>query len=217
MPTSTADDFSKALSVLLHDVRTPLSVAHGYLRLLGEDRLAEPEARKRAIAQSLEALGRVSQLCAEAAEFAASVSSAVASRYPVTHLLHALEHEAKAKGLRLDVLDGPTIAEVQMLAPARAASTIAVIVLACHRGPGTELGMSAGTHSEELVVTSGDSFTRQRLLSAGARETFDPWRGGHGLLLPLAVRQLEAIGVRVWTVPDEPGAVGISAPLGRTS
>jgi len=57
----------RALHVLIHDVRTPLGVAQGYLRMLREDRLGSPEERLRAITQAQQALDHVARLCPEAA------------------------------------------------------------------------------------------------------------------------------------------------------
>jgi signal transduction histidine kinase len=59
-------DTERILQALLHDVRTPLGVAQGYLRLLREQRLETPEERERALSGASEALGRISRLCDEA-------------------------------------------------------------------------------------------------------------------------------------------------------
>src|SRR4030095_11942542 len=63
------DEFTKALALLIHDLRAPLSVASGYLRLIREDRLTSAEDRERALIGALEAVRRISRLCDEASDF----------------------------------------------------------------------------------------------------------------------------------------------------
>src|SRR5436190_10059613 len=63
-------DAERALEVLIHDVRTPVGVAQGYLRLLQDQRLQTPEDRERAMARAMEALGKIARLCDEASAFA---------------------------------------------------------------------------------------------------------------------------------------------------
>jgi signal transduction histidine kinase len=62
-------DAERVLAVLIHDVRTPLGVAHGYLRLVRADKLPSPEDRERALAGTQDALAKISRLCQEAGGF----------------------------------------------------------------------------------------------------------------------------------------------------
>ena len=41
MPNAGADNLEKALDLLIHEVRSPVSVAQGYLRLLLDNRLTD--------------------------------------------------------------------------------------------------------------------------------------------------------------------------------
>lgn len=62
-------ELERVLDVLLHDLRSPLSVASGYVRLLRMDRLDSFEARDKAWTQTATALTRIAHLCDEAAGF----------------------------------------------------------------------------------------------------------------------------------------------------
>ena len=62
-------DAERVLAVLIHDVRTPLGVAHGYLRLVRTDKLPSPEDRDRALAGTQDALAKISRLCQDAGGF----------------------------------------------------------------------------------------------------------------------------------------------------
>ena len=58
VPATHPDETAKALHLLIHDLRAPLSVAQGYLRLLQQNRLEAETDRQRAMTQSIEALDR---------------------------------------------------------------------------------------------------------------------------------------------------------------
>ena len=208
------DDVANALNLLLHELRTPVSVAQGYLRLLLEGRLSDDAERQRVLARSLDALGRISDVCAGAGDFANAVSPAETHRYPAADLIMALTAEAQAKGLRLTVQDPVLVGHLRTLAPARAAAAITAILRAALRHDSARLPeMLAGAGAADLLVTSGDAAMRARLMAPTDRDTFNPWQGGDGLLVPLAVKQLRETGSRVWALAGESGAVAIAIPL----
>ena len=64
---SSLNTVERALHVLIHDIRTPVGVAQGYLRLIREDRLTAADERTKAIDQAQKALDLVSRLCHDAA------------------------------------------------------------------------------------------------------------------------------------------------------
>lgn len=55
------------LDRLLHDVRTPLGVAYGYLRMIRDQRFADPALKGKALAGVSQALAQVTRLCDVAA------------------------------------------------------------------------------------------------------------------------------------------------------
>ena len=80
-------DAERVLAVLIHDVRTPLGVAHGYLRLLRGDKLPKPEDRDRALASTQEALAKISRICQDAGLFLEEPPTAAGGRVPASHLI----------------------------------------------------------------------------------------------------------------------------------
>jgi len=62
-------EIERVLQVLIHDARTPIGVAQGYLRLLREQRLPTDEERDRAMTRTMDALGRLAKLCDQAGQF----------------------------------------------------------------------------------------------------------------------------------------------------
>src|SRR4029453_11667771 len=63
-------DIGDILHVLAHELRTPVGIAHGYVRLLLEDRLPAESDRRRALAQLQKALGRLTDLSHQASALA---------------------------------------------------------------------------------------------------------------------------------------------------
>src|SRR5688572_21663112 len=63
-------DINDILHVLAHELRTPVGIAHGYVRLLLEDRLPQETDRRRALEQMQKALGRLSDLSQESTALA---------------------------------------------------------------------------------------------------------------------------------------------------
>ena len=64
-PESTND--APSFDRLLHDVRTPLGVAHGYLRMIRDGRLSVPAQQAKALDGVSQALGHLTTLCDAAA------------------------------------------------------------------------------------------------------------------------------------------------------
>ena len=78
-------ELDRVLDVLLHDLRSPLSVASGYVRLLRLERLDSFEARDKAWTQTATALTRIAHLCDEAVGFLPTAAGALRA-IPVAQL-----------------------------------------------------------------------------------------------------------------------------------
>jgi signal transduction histidine kinase len=62
-------DAERLLQILLHDLRTPIGVAQGYLRMMQEGHLTTAAEVERAVAKALQALGQTAGLCQNAGDF----------------------------------------------------------------------------------------------------------------------------------------------------
>ena len=214
--THPPEETEKALNLLIHDLRAPLSVAQGYLRLLQQSRLVAEEDRQRAITQAMEALGRITRLCEDATAFIAEetstagpvqtvlistlaerVSEACTARSsPLTFLLEPERLSGNVRGTQLD----------------RVVESLAVILCAVRKSNRTDaVCVVVQEEQKEARFLLGCDDERSALLSR-APETFDPWRGGHGIALPLACRIVTEAGGRIWTSANGRGAVGIAIP-----
>jgi signal transduction histidine kinase len=211
-----AEEIVKAINLLIHDLRAPLSVAQGYLRLLQQNRI-EPEAeRTRVIGQTMEALGRIGRLCEDATAF---VAEPVALDGPhVTLPIEALVQQvteacsARCSPLLFAAEPGDLSGAVRGVHLDRLVQSLAVLLCAVRRSTRNDsVRVSVHVAEKEARFLLGCDEDRAALLSH-TPETFDPWRGGHGIALPLACRTITDAGGRIWTCVNGRGAVGVALP-----
>jgi signal transduction histidine kinase len=215
VPAPQPDENVKALNLLIHDLRAPLSVAQGYLRLLQQNRLEAEADRTRAFTQTMEALGRIGRLCDDAAAFVAEspATAGPVMRVPVSQLVEQVTEACTARCSPLTF-----VAEQELSGTARSVNldrlvqSLVVVLCAVRRSTRIEpVRVSVHVEEKEARFLLGCDEERAALMS-GPPETFDPWRGGHGIALPLACRTIAEAGGRIWTTANGRGAVGIAIP-----
>ena len=208
----------KALNLLVHDVRAPLSVAQGYLRLLQQNRLESEADRERALAQTMEALGRISRYCDDAAAFVARSSTDEMPKSVVQVARFMTQVTEAGATLCADAIvfepgPRPLAGAVVGTGIDRLAQSLAVILCAARRSTrNRDVRVSVLGDGNEARFLLGCDDDRAALLSQ-TPEAFDPWRGGHGVALPLACRVVTEAGGRIWTVANARGAVGVALPV----
>jgi signal transduction histidine kinase len=203
----------RAFNLFIHDLRAPLSVAHGYLRLLREQRLTSEEERERALAQTVDALGRISRLCADASSLVHSYEAGppAGTRVPARMLADQVS-QAIQDHLPASVSDIPDASMLRLASLDSVAGAMAAIVTAVAGArPRPDNMVTIDAAAQELRVRLGAADERQ-LLADGPRHAFDPWRG-HGLAIPCACRTVERNGGMVWSVDGRQGVVGLALPL----
>ena len=192
-------DAERVLNLLIHDVRTPLGVAHGYLRLIREQRLTTPDDRDRALASTQQALGRISRLCEEASGFLAEPTGAVPVRTSIAPLLERVVAQLREHGV---TMTAPAIAGTSTMTVGAGVDRLAEAVSTVLRA------MARNAPDGVRVETSGAEL--RFIAAAGSHGgPFDPWRG-HGLAVPLACRLIASVGGRVG---DAAGAPAIAFPV----
>ena len=210
------DDYRKALNLLIHDLRAPLSVASGYLRLIREDRLTSIEDRERALIGTLEAVRRISRLCEDASDFGTAYDLSdqptmlVTAEDLATRVCAALQ----AEGAAVEGQAPHSDACVRVTGADRIASAVARVLRTSFRPPAKDdpVGMNVVVDDRCLRFLAGTAAER-RQLTDNEQLPFDPWRGGHGLQLPAACRDLHRVAGRVWTTASARLAIGVHLPL----
>jgi len=74
------------------------------------------------------------------------------------------------------------------------------------------VGMEVVLDERGLRFLAGTTNERHQLSDTNALP-FDPWRGGHGLQLPTACRDLQRVAGRVWTTGTVRSAICVQLPL----
>lgn len=210
-------DAEKALDLLIHDLRAPLSVAQGYLRLIKEQRLPSVEERDRALAKTMDALGRMSGLCSDAAAFlrAPAQTPMAAPLVPVAGTVDAMCRELQDRNIAIRRPDSLEAAWRLSRPSNDVADALARIVVAADQergGRGEEAALDIILRDGELHFCFGTAAARDQL-EQKPRAPFDAWRGGHGLALPLACRTISDAGGEIWQLPGVRGAVGVALPV----
>lgn len=212
-------DISDILHVLAHELRTPVGIAHGYVRLLLEDRLPQDTDRRRVLEQMQKALTRLSDLSHESTALAAWYEREapecrrVAARalldrvgqadydFPVTVDIDAVDDEVHVHTSDESALGGALISLVR--ATARELRGVTCDVRARTVDGTFEVLMGP----EELLPA----------LSAGPGQpeagALGLERGGLGLALVHAAAVLDAHGAERWTMKNSRQAVGVRLPL----
>jgi signal transduction histidine kinase len=209
-------EIGKALNLLIHDLRAPLGMALGYLRLITEHRLTSADEQDRALAQSLEALGRMSRLCSDASAFLAACEAqepAAIAVVPAGDLAARVTEALQPLELICAPWDLPAQA-VKVPGTGSVPSAVATILGTVRRSAGHAGSVKVSAHADatHLTFLAGTEAQRTSLM-ADSRTPVDPWRGGHGLALPLACLQVAQIGGSVWTTSAARPAVGVSLPF----
>jgi signal transduction histidine kinase len=195
----------RALRVLIHDLRTPVGVAQGYLRLIQQDRLGAGEARERAFRQVQAALESIAKLADDAARLLDGPASGQGTGVAVSsqQLVDRVCARLPTSTVQIAVTTQPagTVAvqpDVDGLADA-----IADVLLSA--GPAARNSVTVGSTGSEIWFAAGT-------VGDPGGEPLDPWRTP-GLALPVACLTVGQSGGRLWSVPGGAGGVGVAFPL----
>jgi signal transduction histidine kinase len=212
-------DAERVLSLLLHDLRTPLGVAHGYLRLIRDDRLPTPEDQDKAIAGTQQALSRISRLCADASAFVADGEAGgeeAPALAPAAQLIDRVTGILSAQGVESSVGPAPAASIAAGTSLDRLGEAIAALLLVKAKPPAdavVRIDVDPGALRFTLVpARPAGTGTAAAVGPGGDERPFDPWQSGQGLTVALAHRVVTRVGGRVWTW-DSARAIALTVPM----
>jgi signal transduction histidine kinase len=96
-----APNLAQVLNTLAHEIRTPLAVSQGYLKLYLDGRLTNVDDTRKAFEQTRQALGVLSALCTDMGKVSSvSESSAlgVPERISAADFVRSLQSQAEVEG-----------------------------------------------------------------------------------------------------------------------
>jgi signal transduction histidine kinase len=211
--------FPRALSLAVHELRTPVTVTAGYLRMLLREQAGPLSERQRKMLEEAErSCGRINAVITEMSELG-KLTAGELTPPTVTFDLAALVtevasgmHEGTDRGIHVEVrAPSPVMVAGDRIRVGAALRALVQAALRERAEPGDIIVACAAVDGDRpwAVVTIGDAAI-STALSDSARTpsppSFDEWRGGLGLALPVGRRVIEAHGGAVWSPPDNPRA-----------
>jgi len=208
---------------LLHDLRTPLGVAQGYLRLIRDGSLKTDADRDRALDQAASALGQVTRMFQEVAGYLDEEANA--GRTPASAAAFAGRVEAVAREHGFDVVQDGVETDAVMDLPfglsASAGAVVRVFESAMRRRPtGTSTLLRVSASDAELqFVASSEAAQGQPESPAEIKEIkktrpFDPWREP-GLDVALACERIARASGEIRSDQASADGLAIAFPVRR--
>jgi hypothetical protein len=215
---------SKVFSVLAHELRGPLGVLQGYLRMLRTRRTAEdPETRM--LTAMLDATGRISAVARQASELAvwcddgpSGEESTLALR---TLMERALASEHLPRPVALEMSEDAADVPVRTRQPAAlCAAIVAVIAAAGRQEPDAAIGVAASRAARGGAIVAIGSKGLLASVPPALAERSDPARaqtrlfsgGGQGLALVLAASVFDRHGIEVGLIEPASDVIVLRIP-----
>lgn len=218
-------DDRQLLSLIVHELRSPMSVVAGYLRLFLQNpavQLGEPE--RKMITEANRSSGRVLQIVRELSELAALEGQEGVRVVAPVPLFSVWEESVQAAPPPADVTEFACAPEDRIVAVSGDASRLkqafTALLAVGLRERGADNLASCGfvmrdNGTQQAVIALGSpGIARRRDQILAQQAPFDWWRGGTGMVLPIARCIIENHQGRIWALADEPpGGCAVSFPI----
>jgi signal transduction histidine kinase len=219
------DQTNRLLALIVHELRAPAGVVSGYLRMVARSRALERSSPDRQMiddaaktcARLLRVVQEIDDLCnLDDPDYSRSLDSV-----PLFALSDEVVREAVANGEAVSFECPESERSVIVRGePGRIKRSLAALLAFTVREHGklpvhvTAFTDRSRPEGSAVVSFSGKDggLTPGTVLESQSSE-LDRWRGGMGLLVPLACRIVEVHGGRVWSVPATPLACALKIPL----
>jgi two-component system, OmpR family, sensor histidine kinase VicK len=201
----------RAMSLAVHELRTPVTVVAGYLRMLLREQAGPlTDKQKKMLEEADRSCARLSAIVAEMSELGRLEAREIAlarQDFDIATLAAELAsgmHEGEDRGVRLEVRGAaPVMVTGDRTRLAAALKALIHSALRERGEPGVivvECSMINATPAW-AVVAIGDESAVAALVGAAVASPpdFEEWRGGLGLALPVARRVIEAHGGALWS------------------
>lgn len=208
-------NLAQVLNTIAHEIRTPLAVSQGYLKLYLDGRLTNADDQTRAFQQTREALGTLATLCTDMGKVSAlseAPSPALLERVPAAQLVELLKGDVEGAEWSGDTGAPVSVASNSAKDLARA---VAIVARAAFDEAREQPRMMRVTAGDDLQMLAGPPEAISALAAgpddAAARHV-NFARGGKGLRLIWAAFVLQQHRVHTWTHENHRASVGFRFP-----
>jgi signal transduction histidine kinase len=215
--------WARLLGLSVHEIRTPLTVVGGYVRMLLKGNAgAVTDPQRHLLEEAEKSCGRLSGLLDQMSDVAnleartATFNRSLVALGPVlTEAIEALPAlPDRAIRITLEVGDGGARVSGD---PVRLKTALTSLVTALRRElvTSTELFVTertselGGRPASRITISDLDNHAALEQAEPSSLTTFDEWRGGCGLSLAVARRIIDAHGGAVWSPGDGSKAAAV--------
>jgi signal transduction histidine kinase len=210
-------NLAQVLNTLAHEIRTPLAVSQGYLKLYLDGRLTNVDDTRRAFEQTRQALGALATLCVDMGKVSALAEHAgqgIPERVSAADFVKIVRAQGEVDGAAWSGDAGTRTVETTN---ARDLAQAVAIVSKAAFDEAREASHAVQTDAgDSLIVLAGKTDSLAAIQSGprapGARPV-DFTKGGKGLKLIWAAFVLDKHRVQTWTDAEHRASVGFSIPL----
>ena len=223
--TAEHDVFPRAMSLAVHELRTPVTVVAGYLRMLLREQAGPlSEKQRKMLEEADRSCARLGAIVGEMSDLGKLEGRELAltrQEFDIQALAAELAsgmHEGSDRGVRLEVRPGEPVMvtgdrtrigaalKALMHAALRERGDPGVIVVACSTTEGSPAWAVVAIGEESMLAALARA-------AQDAPPPFEEWRGGLGLALPVARRVIDAHGGALWSGDGSQGASALRLPL----
>lgn len=209
-------NLAQVLNTLAHEIRTPLAVSQGYLKLYLDGRLTNVDDTRRAFEQTRQALGALAALCVDMGKVSAlseSAAQGIPERVAAADFVTSVRAQSEVAGASWLGEPAGTIETTNARDLAHAVAIVAKAAFDEARERPHSIKTESGA---DLIVLAGVTDSLPALQAGpgaqGARPV-DFVKGGKGLKLIWAAFVLDKHRVQTWTIADHRASVGFRIPL----
>lgn len=210
-------NLAQVLNTLAHEIRTPLAVSQGYLKLYLDGRLPGADDQRRAFQQTRDALGALATLCTDMSKVSALsevASPALTERVSVRDFIAHVQKADEVAGAAWSGDGGAASLAAQ--SATELAHAVAIVAKAAfdEARDAPHAMRVAGEGALEMLAGTADAIPALAAGPDGAdARHVDFTRGGKGLRLIWAAFVLQRHRVRTWTHQGHRASVGFRFPL----
>ena len=210
-------NLAQVLNTLAHEIRTPLAVSQGYLKLLIDGRLTNADDSRRAMEQTRQALGALATLCVDMGKVSSLADggvSGVPGKVTGNDFITALRSLDEVKGATWtgDAGSG-SIATPNHRELAEAVAIAAKAAFDEQRDAAHGINVIGGNDLQVVAGIADALPSLQEGPAAPSARAVDFVKGGKGLKLIWAAFVLDKHGVHTWADSRHRASIAFRIPL----